>query len=381
MYDRFLGILRLSKSGLNGEQIGKALHMNNVRKYLTGNKMSFLTNLRAEHDRLGPPSVSHKWLPLRLKPRGTPDGSWIQIPTGINGLLDITSVLDQRPVSESAFAGMNEFGFKTLRELLEERINLFGFLVGATIGDAGKHRKGESHFQSKSLSLMLSQKKPNSYRFGQYTTLCAQATLGLEMHRIADAPVSKFRYSDSPCFQWISPASPLVGWLFHDCLGLQGAELTTYNPLRMDWLIGTLSTFKIAVLQGVSESDGWVDAGDDTVCFVSSPNTPLFSSVLGSLGLRHRVDRQESVDVIRVPTEEAARLPIFNPRIGSIYFEQLEIMGHARRLPERKRLPDDIIRYIRELSSRFQTLNAICLEVARTRKIKVTNQTVRKYIS
>jgi len=381
MYNRFLKILRLSKSGLNGDEIGRALHMNNARKYLTGHKTSFLTNLRAEHDRLGPPTKAHKWLPLGLKPRGTPDGTWIQVPTQISNIEDIISILDQRYTPESAFSAMREFGYLSPQELLEERMPLFGFLVGATIGDAGKHRKGESRFQSKSLSLVLSKNKSNSYRFGQFTAFCAQASLGLGMHRIADAPVSKSRYSNSECFQWISPASPLVGWLFHDCLGLKGEELTTYHPLRMNWLVGTPSTFKTGVLQGVSESDGWVDAGDDTVCFVSSPNTPLFSSVLTSLGLKHRIDYPKSVDVIRVPTEEAAKLPIFNPRIKSVYFRQLEIMSHARRLPERVRLPDEVIKDIRELAANFQTLSAMCLELARTRGIKVTNQTVRKYIS
>ena len=380
MYNRFLDILKLSESGLNGDEIGRILNMNNVRKYITGDKMSFLTNLRAEHDRLGPPTEEHKWLPLGLKPRGTPDGTWIQVPAKINSIGDITSVLDQRETLENAFSAMREFGYNSPQELLEEKILLFGFLVGATIGDAGKHRKGESRFQSKSLSLVLSQNKPNSYRFGQFTALCAQASLGLEMHRIADAPVSRSRYSDSECFQWISRASPMVGWLFHDCLGLNGEELTTYHPLRMDWLVGTPSTFKTGVLQGVSESDGWVDAGDDTVCFVSSPNTPLFSSTLMSLGLKHRVDHHKSVDVIRVPTEEGAKLPIFNPRIRSVYFEQLEIMSHARRLPERVRLPDEAIQYIRELAIGVQTLSAICLELARIRGIKVTSQTVRKYI-
>ena len=381
MYNRFMEILKLSKSGLNGDEIGRTLHMNNVRKYLSGDKMSFLTFLRREHDRLGSPEPNHKWLPIGLKPRGTPDGSWIQVPVKINRIGDIAAVLDQRDPPETAFLAMREFGYKSPQELLEEKIPLFGFLVGATIGDAGKHRKGESRFQSKSLSLVLSQNKPNSYRFGQFTMLGARTSLGVDMHRIADAPASKSRYSDSECFRWISPASPLVGWLFHDCLGLNGEELTTYHPLRMDWLVGTPSTFKTGVLQGVSESDGWVDAGDDMVCFVSSPNTPLFSSVLRSLGLKHRIDHHNSVDVIRVPTEEAAKLPIFNPRIRSVYFEQLEIMSHARRLPERLRLPDEVIQYIRGLATSVQTLSAICLELARTRGIKVTNQTVRKYIS
>jgi len=379
MYNRFLEILRLSNAGLNGEEIGSILNMNNVRAYLTGRKKSFLTNLRAEHDKIGKPRVGHQWLPVGLKPRGTPDGTWIQVPTRITDVDEINSMLAQRTASPNAFSAMSEFGYKSPEELVGEKTALFGFLVGAFIGDAGKHPKGESRFQSKAISLVLSQKKQNSYRFGQFTTLCARASLGLEMHRISDAPATKLRFSDSACFRWISPASPFVGWLFHVCLGLAPEELTTYDPVRMDWLPATPNTFKAAVLQGVSESDGWVDAGDDTACFVSSPNTALFSSVLNSLGLRHRVDHQ-AVDVTRVPTEDAAKVPMFNPRIRSVYFEQLEVMSHARRLPERKRLPDEVIQWIRELATETRTLSSICLELARVHGIKVTSQTVRRYI-
>ena len=80
MYNRFLEILKLSKRGFNGDEIGRILHMNNVRKYILGAKMSFLTLLRREHNRLGSPEHNYKWLPLRLKPRGTPGDAWIQVP-------------------------------------------------------------------------------------------------------------------------------------------------------------------------------------------------------------------------------------------------------------------------------------------------------------
>lgn len=380
LYDRFVRILGLSRGGHNGEEIGRILHMNNVRAFLAGRKKSFLTHLRSEHERLGTPELGCCWLPIQLKPRGTPGREWIQVPSQIKDLRDIASVIGQRSATESVFSLKDEFGYNSREELAKERMSLFGFLVGAVIGDVGKHRKGESRFPSKSLSLVLSKDKPNSFRFGQFTTLCARASIGLEMHRIADSPVSKHRFSKAECFQWISPASPLVGWLFHGCLGLQTGELTTYNPMRMDWLLDTPSSFKAAVLQGISESDGWVDAGDDTICIVSSPNSALLSSVLDSLNLRHRTDHQELVDVLRVPTEEGAKLPLFNPRIRSVYFEQMEIMSHAWRLPDRKRLPDEIIQYIRELSIKTQTLSGICLELAKTRGVKVTSQTIRKYI-
>jgi hypothetical protein len=380
IYSRFLEILRLSRSGLNGEEIGRILSIHNVRKFLLGEKKSFLTHVRAELDRLGCPEPGFRWLPVQLKPRGTPGDEWVQVPSRISKLEDLSKVIDQRKISEDATEGMNEFGYKTRKELIPERVLLFGFLVGASIGDAGKHTKGESRFPSKALSLVLSTRKSNSYRFGEFTTLCARASLGLDMHRIANSPPSKHRFTDAECFRWISPASPLVGWLFHGCLGLEKGEMTTYNPLRMEWLIDAPSPFKVSVFQGISESDGWVDAGDDTVCIVSSPNTPFFSAVLSTLGIIHRVDHQESVEIIRIPTEEAARLPIFSPRIRSVYFDRMNIMSRATSLPERIKVPGEIVHAIREIAARTSVLSEICLELAKTRGVKVTSQTVRKYI-
>lgn len=381
MYSRFLEILRLSRCGLNGDEIGRQLHMNNVRKYLSGEKKSFLTHLRAEQDRLGPPRSGKTWLPLRLKPRGVPGESWIQVPRRIRRFEDLISTLDEVAPIEIAPELRAEFGYKNSEEVSKERIGLFGFFLGAAIGDAGKHRKGESKFVSKVITMELSKAKPNSFRFGEFTTLGAQVSLGLEMHRIADGLSSEHRFSKAETYRWISPASPLVSWVHHDCLGLGMEELTTYDPLKMDWLVDAPTGFKTSVFQGISESDGWVDAGADTVCIVSSPNTRLFTAVLESLGVRSRVDQQELVQIIRVPTEDAIKLPMFSARVNSVYFQQMLAMSRATRLPERVRLPDEVIRQIRELSLLHDSLAEICLNLAIKHGIKVGYGTVRKYLS
>ena len=134
MYNRFLEILRLSERGLNGEEIGRTLHMNNVRAFLTGRKKSFLTHIRAELDRLGIPHLGYSWLPMQLKPRGTPADKWIQVPAKINKLEDITKVICQSQIPENAISSMKEFGYSTREELAQDRTTHFGFLVGASIG-------------------------------------------------------------------------------------------------------------------------------------------------------------------------------------------------------------------------------------------------------
>jgi hypothetical protein len=236
-YARYIRILELSKQGISGTAIEGLLGANNVRKYLLGKKRSFLTHLRTEHERLGTPRPGMKWLPLRIKPRGTPDKSWIEVPAVINDFKDIIAVIDQSTPTTQSFEMMTEFGYNSHEELLSDRVNMFGFAIGTMLGDASKPLKGQLRFPSRTVALTLSQAKPNSYRFGQYATLCLNASLGLSMKRIRDAPSSTGRYSRSECFRWLSPASPMIGWIFHDCMGYKDGEKATYHPARMDWIV------------------------------------------------------------------------------------------------------------------------------------------------
>jgi len=378
MYNRFLEILKLSKSGLNGDEVGRALHMNNTRKYLSGKKMSFLTFLRAQHDRLGPPESHFQLLPLRLKPRGTPGDRWVQVPKSpmTYDVLDdfIHKVTPIKP-DETV---LRDFGFSSVEDVERERTNLFGHLLGAIVGDFGKGLRSSTKFPSMRLSLVLSTNKPNSYRFGTFATFCANASVGLGMHQMNNLPISNTRYGKSECFAWNSPTSPLVAWIFYDCLGLKNGENTTYNPVRMKWLLRAPSEFCTQFIQGVAESDGWPDAGADVAKVVSSPNTKLFKAVLENLGCPSRVDYQK-VELLVCNSEDAFRLPFFNPRIHSNLYEDLEILARARRYPARRRLPQPTIDLIREIAKTSETINEVCLRLMRDTGFKVSGQTVKKY--
>jgi hypothetical protein len=378
MYNRFLEILRLSKDGHNGDEIGRILHMNNVRKYLTGNKMSFLTKLRAEHDRLGSPKVSHEWLPLRLKPRGTPSGSWVQVPKSPLTFKEIDSLIQSLPLTVLDSTPLGEFGFGSVEELRKERTNLFGFFLGATVGDGVKHLKGVNRFVSRRIALVLSKNKPNSFRFGEFTTLCANAALGLEMRRISDLPISDKRYGKTECYAWATASSPLNSWIFNECLGLEDGETTTYDAVRMNWLLESPRSFAAHFIQGLSESDGWPDAGADKAYVVSSPNTVLFKALLENLGCHPRVAHQK-VELLVSDTEEAFKLPFFSPRIGSNLYEDLKTLAKAERYPERIHLPQSAITLIQELAKTTTEANELCIRFARTSRHKISSNTVRKY--
>ena len=55
------------------------------------------------------------------------------------------------------------------------------------------------------------------------------------MHRIEDFPRPKNK--PHGFYTWVSQASPLIDWLFNVALGLKDGELTTYDPIRADWML------------------------------------------------------------------------------------------------------------------------------------------------
>jgi hypothetical protein len=379
MYERFLEILRLSRSGLNGEEIGRTLHLNNVRKYLTGEKMSFLTHLRAERERLGSPNEGNKWLPIQLKPRGTPGKEWVQVPASSINFARIVSFLQTIAPPKIDRGTLARYRYSSAKEMNSERMSLFGFLLGATVGDAGKRVKGVTKFVSRALSLELSENKPNSLGFGEFTSLCANASLNIRMHRVNDGPISDRRFSHSRVLRWLSMSSPIMSWVFNECLGLENAETTTYDSLRMTWILQAPPEFRIAFLQGISESDGWPDAGQDRVKMVSSPNTKLFKSILESVGCNPIVIDQPPVELLSITSTEAYALPVFNPRIRSNLYDDMETLARAKRYPERIRLSPEAINVLRELATKTTNANQVCLDFARKTGYKVSSRTVRKY--
>ncbi len=379
-YERYLRILELSQKGHNTSQIERLLGMNNVGKYLSGKKRSFLTTLRAEHDRLGPPREKSKWSPMRLKPRGTPGSTWIQVPAAIHDFRDIVSVIDQRTPTEEAFRMMTPFAYGSNEELLRDRVNMFGFVLGVMLGDAGKPVKGTTRFPSMTIALTLSQDKPNSYRFGEFTTLCVNASLGLAMHRIADAPSSDGRYTDAECYRWLSPASPMLGWTVKVCMGLEDAERTTYDPVRMEWLLSSPRDFKVHFLQGMAESDGWVDAGADKVKIVASPNEKLFGALATDLKIPFTIQQQPPITRIEIGTEDGLSMPIFSPRIRSNYYEDLVTMATAESFPERVPIPEWFLAQIRPILCKSElNFSQLSLEIARITGRKISSSTIKKY--
>jgi hypothetical protein len=105
----------------------------------------------------------------------------------------------------------------------------------------------------------------------------------------------------------------------------------------------------------------------------------LFSAILTSMGVVARIDQQPPVEIIRIPTEDAARLELFSPRIRSDYFERLRVMSKATSFPPKKAIPFEVVNWIQGLAKEYTTYNDICFELAKRHGVKVTGATVKKY--
>jgi hypothetical protein len=314
-----------------------------------------------------------------MKPRGTPDIDWVQVPPQIRSSSDIIAVLDRLTPTEDSFTLMSQFGYSSREELILDRANQLHFYVGAMLGDCTKNLRSEFRFPSMTVSLTLSMAKPNSQRFNEFTALCANSALGQRMHRIRDQPPSTSGgMTRDACFRWITPVSPLIAWVFRVVLGYERGELTTYNKMRADWLLDAPQNFKVHFLQGLAESDGWINPGRDEVNIVATPNEQFLDQLLTGMNVPHRFDKR-AVTIVTFGTEDGIKLPAFSERVHSFYYDDMVTMANAKRFPERLALPDWFLEQIRPILINCTNYDQTCLEIARQTGYKINNNTVKKY--
>ena len=80
-------------------------------------------------------------------------------------------------------------------------------------------------------------------------------------------------------------------------------------------------------------------------------------------------------------TEDGLKLPAFNPRLHSNYYDDLVTMATAKRFPERQALPDWFIEQIRPILLSNTIYSRACLEIARSTGYKISSETVKKYMT
>ncbi len=205
------------------------------------------------------------------------------------------------------------------------REDLFAYALGMIVGDSGKLGGKQERFASMRLDLHLSMKQPTNERLGEFLCLCTNS-IGLSMERAKDKPpTGATRRSKVPtaAYRWTSESSPLLAWMFSVGTGLGWDQLTSTDPVNMEWVFQTSFDFRKRFIQGMADSDGTVR--NYVVEITSVPNCDFVTRVLHSLGLNSAYSRLEDGVLMRtvVKNREAAQLPIFNEIVHSYRYQQL----------------------------------------------------------
>jgi hypothetical protein len=207
----------------------------------------------------------------------------------------------------------------------ERFLNLMYYLLGFMVGDAGKNFSSKPTLAR--LELAFCRKHPENLILGTFVISCV-LMLGIPCTRIADSPPKE--REPHGAYRWQSYFSEVVAWLFTSCLGLRSDELTSYDPVRMSWLLSAAYERRVWFLRGVADSDGGVNIRNRTVQITTEPNTELFQALFSSLNVHSLACMSKGTGTLSITASDALKLQIFNPEVETHRGCLLKRLANAR---------------------------------------------------
>jgi len=323
-WKRFADVWRLSAQGEQQGSIaakygiGQAI----ISRTLSGEKWRpNLVQMYLNLAKLGKPLEGRKWI-LDCTPKPTnPYPKALQVPERIRSHEDILEFLKQFPPVSKESEALRFFGL-TSAWAEEHKAELFWFLLGFLVGDAGKqyvHNENRArHYRKTSMATMMTHKDSN-FRVLRYVQLALEC-IGIPSHQIA---------SDGTVVRWNSISTNVITWAIQVCLGLKEGETTSTHKLDMSWMASCPMNLVIAFLQGLADSDGSIDTYGYYACIASVPNSAFYETLLETLGIDAHIYPKGQPQQVRILLQHAVRLTLFNPVIRSYRYELL--MRHAIR--------------------------------------------------
>ncbi|MSR86089.1 hypothetical protein EXS74_01695, partial [Candidatus Woesearchaeota archaeon] len=286
------------------------LSQSSISKWIYGNTKPMIIHQLEDFLVLGFPDEKLKWLSLNSTRGGLFTGPWIQVPEVVEDYNSILKVLKQLEKLE----GNNS----------SEEIQLsFAYFLGMLVGDSSKTGIQRNNRVTRRVQIRLSKAYPTNEQLGEYTAFCVRS-LGLRMERRKDCPPGKL--NTHPFYTWISQSSPFFQWVYKTVLGLSNQELTTYDKIHLEWILTAPREFKVSFIQGLADSDGFVDFSSHQVGIITQPNTELIQKILSSLGIRStpKLLTRDHLWVLMVHYRDAYSLPIFSPQVKSYRYQYVE---------------------------------------------------------
>ena len=235
---KFCRFIELHKEGIGVELIASRIqvHRSTIAEWRDGTDQPYLVRASSAALRYQV-SPSQKLIPLHLDSGGNEQSDWIQVPTQVIRYADVEKVVNQLTPLPQTYELGKQLGLSE-PQTQSMRTDLFAYLLGMMVGDLAKHGGQQERFSSMNLDLQLTQKHISNEELGIFVCLAANS-LGIRMARIHDkAPTGYTKSSKNPtaAYRWISERTPLFAWMFSRCVGLGWNQLTSYDPIQMDWI-------------------------------------------------------------------------------------------------------------------------------------------------
>jgi len=312
--EKFCTFANLYRSGKGVGEIAQVLrvHRSTVLEWRNGTDLPYLVRL-AQIAIGNPTRRGWRLLPLSVQAGGNIQEKWIRVPDKISSFDDIVEVVEELTPISDVTATVTRFRLRQI-EFESMRVEMFGYLLGILVGDAGKRGGRLQRVSSMNIDLQLIKSQSSNENLGEFVCCCC-GLFGLRMHRIKDKPPSGEQLrglAPSYAFRWTSVRSPVIGWMFHVCLGLNWNQTTSIDPIKMDWMMESAQSFRKRFVQGLADSDG--TARPYSVEIASMPNAEFVTDVLRSLGMASAYTRFENGWPTRsiVKMKDASALPMFN---------------------------------------------------------------------
>ncbi len=281
---------------------GKNLHPHLVQMYLNSQMLS-------------KPKIGWKWIlectpkPTKMTPKA------VEVPERIRSYQDVLDFLKQFPPVPADHPAIRFFGLSS-QWVEQHKPELFGFLLGFLLGDAGKYfpeyLKHARHYSKTGLSTNMSSSDSN-VRVLTYTQLCL-GIFNLWSHEIS---------AIKGTIRWSSQSSDILTWMLRVCIGLGPGQRTSYEKAKMEWLLECPRDFIVAFFQGLADSDGSVNKHGYYAEIGSVPNSRFYKLLLSGIGIPSRVHPKLQPIQLRINLLPALQMPLFNPTIASYRFHQM----------------------------------------------------------
>ena len=256
-------------------------------------------------------------------PSTLPRDGWKWLPMDINGISQNIEVPLKPKVWSEVQEVLNQVGFDRhkMSQLsskfgIQEIESAFMYALGAIIADGNLSKEK----LSSRMTLPLSKKYDWSTRFGEAVCLCLES-LGINTEKRKDwaAPNNiitdrgKSRRISGPGFHvWESAHHPLLRWVRESCFGLKMNQTKIENPINADWVLNAPRKYRISLLQGIADGDGFVCVNSQYAGLSTRVNQRLFGQLLGSLDIESHETKKDVLILKTESIQKLAKIGLFN---------------------------------------------------------------------